>query len=61
MSADYDVLVGILREHQTVATGLGEWACKCTPMEWRPTVYRSRHVADAIFAAGFTTRTESES
>lgn len=49
---DRDVLADILREHQAVANGLGEWACKCSPMEWRPSAYRSRHMAEALILSG---------
>ena len=38
----------VLREHQTIATGLGEWCCSCSRMEWRPIAHRSTHVADAL-------------
>lgn len=49
--ATRDALRQIVREHQTVATGLGEWCCKCSPGKWRPTAHRSEHVTDALMAA----------
>lgn len=42
--------VEALAAHTVVATGLGEWCCKCSPGEWRPTVWREAHLADALVA-----------
>jgi hypothetical protein len=44
---DRDALAEVLAAHATVATGLGEWCCKCDPTTWRPSAHRARHLADA--------------
>ena len=44
--------VVVLLKHRTVATGLGEWCCSCSPMQWRALAYREQHVAHALRASG---------
>lgn len=46
-TSDRDALAEVLAAHATVATGLGEWCCKCDPTTWRPSAHRARHLADA--------------
>lgn len=53
MSADQRAhLVDVLAEHRTVATGPGDWCCRCSPTTWRPSAWWAGHIADALLEAG---------
>jgi hypothetical protein len=52
MSSDVERVASVVAEHAAVATGLGEWACKCSPGEWRPTAHRATHLAQVLLAPG---------
>ena len=45
------IMVGVVDDHAVVATGLGEWCCKCSPGDWRPSAHRGPHVVAAILAS----------